>query len=76
MTIEECESGDEVTYRIVGELEADLKQGRISVTSPIARALIGKEEGDTALVQSPGGQKEYEVKAVKFVEETVGEHGE
>ncbi|HEX9243024.1 MAG TPA: transcription elongation factor GreA [Anaeromyxobacter sp.] len=77
VTLEEAESGDEVTYRIVGELEADLKLGRISVTSPIARALIGKEEGDTAVVQSPGGKKEYEVKAIAFVEEQVsGESGE
>ncbi|HEX9308847.1 MAG TPA: transcription elongation factor GreA [Anaeromyxobacter sp.] len=77
VTLEDGESGDEVTYRIVGELEADLKQGRISVTSPIARALIGKEEGDTAVVQSPGGTKEYEVKGVAFVEESVpGESGE
>ena len=77
VTLEDVESGDEMTYRIVGELEADLKQGRISVTSPIARALIGKEEGDTAVVQSPGGKKEYEVKGVEFVEEELpGESGE
>ena len=69
VTLEDADSGDEVTYRIVGELEADLKVGRISVTSPIARALIGKEEGDTAVVQSPGGKKEYEVISVEFVEE-------
>ena len=77
VTLEDVESGDEVTYRIVGELEADLKRGKISVTSPIARALIGKEEGDTAVVQSPGGKKEYEVKSVEFVEESLpGESGE
>ena len=77
VTLEDADSGDEVTYRIVGELEADLKQGRISVTSPIARALIGKEEGDTATVQSPGGKKEYEVKAVEFLEDEIpGETGE
>ena len=77
VALEETESGDQVRYRIVGELEADLKQGRISVTSPIARALIGKEEGDTAVVQSPGGKKEYEVKGVEFVEEELpGESGE
>ncbi len=63
--------GEEVTYQIVGELEADLKQGRISVTSPIARALIGRVEGDTAVVRSPGGQKEYEIKSVEFVEEAL-----
>jgi transcription elongation factor GreA len=76
VTLEDGDSGDEVTYQIVGELEADLKQGRISVTSPIARALIGKSEGDTALVRSPGGEKEYEIKTVEFVEEEVGESGE
>ena len=67
--LEETESGDQVTYRIVGELEADLKQGRISVTSPIARALIGRSEGDTVTVRTPGGEKEYEIQAVSFVEE-------
>jgi transcription elongation factor GreA len=73
----ESDSGDEVTYRIVGELEADLKQGRISVTSPIARALIGKSEGDSTVVRSPGGEKEYEIKSVEFVEDELqGESGE
>ena len=73
----DSQSGDEVLYRIVGELEADLKQGKISVTSPIARALIGKEEGDVAVVQSPGGTKEYEIKAVEFVEDELpGDSGE
>ena len=60
-------SGDEVSYQIVGEDEADLKQGLINVSSPIARALIGKEEGDTAEVQAPGGLKRYEVVAVKYL---------
>jgi transcription elongation factor GreA len=69
--------GEEATYRIVGELEADLKQGLISVTSPIARALIGRSEGDTAVVRTPGGQKEYEIKSVEFVEDEVrGDSGE
>jgi transcription elongation factor GreA len=77
VTIEDADGGDEVTYQIVGELEADLKQGRISVTSPIARALIGKSEGDTAVVRSPGGEKEYEIKSVEFLEEELpGESGE
>ena len=77
VTLEETESGDQVTYRIVGELEADLKLGRISVTSPIARALIGRSEGDTAVVRTPGGQKEYEIQAVSFVEEEItGDAGE
>ncbi len=69
VSLEETESGDQVKYRIVGELEADLKQGRISVTSPIARALIGRSEGDTVSVRTPGGQKEYEIQSVSFVEE-------
>ncbi len=67
--LSDADSGDEVRYRIVGELEADLKQGKISVTSPIARALIGKSEGDVVKVQAPGGVREYEISAVEFVEE-------
>jgi transcription elongation factor GreA len=63
----EEETGKEVTYQIVGEDEADIKVGKISVTSPIARALIGKEEGDIAEVQAPGGIKEYEILAVKHI---------
>ena len=65
--LEEEESGDAVTYQIVGEDEADLKQGLINVSSPIARALIGKEEGDTAEVQTPGGLKRYEIVAVRYL---------
>jgi transcription elongation factor GreA len=76
VTLSENESGDEVTYRIVGELEADLKQGRISVTSPIARALIGRQEGDEVVVRTPGGEKSYEIQSVDFVEEQAGESGE
>jgi transcription elongation factor GreA len=60
------ESGDTVTYRIVGDDEADIKHGKISVSSPIARALIGKSEGDTADVQAPGGVRSYEVLAVRY----------
>lgn len=56
-----CDTDDEVTYKIVGEDEADVKSNKISVTSPIARALIGKEEGETALVRAPGGDIEYEI---------------
>jgi transcription elongation factor GreA len=69
VSLEETDSGEQVKYRIVGELEADLKQGRISVTSPIARALIGRSEGDTVTVRTPGGSKEYEIQSVAFVEE-------
>ncbi|WP_455380175.1 transcription elongation factor GreA [Acidihalobacter prosperus] len=60
-------SDDEITYQIVGDDEADIKQGLISVSSPIARALIGKEEGDEVQVQAPGGAREYEVLAVRYV---------
>ena len=56
----------EVTYQIVGDDEADLKQGLISISSPIARALIGKESGDVAEVQAPGGLKHYEIVAVRY----------
>jgi transcription elongation factor GreA len=77
VTLEGTDSGETMTYRIVGELEADLKQGRISVTSPIARALIGRSEGDAVVVRTPGGQKEYEIQSVEFVDEDVpGESGE
>jgi transcription elongation factor GreA len=62
-----CDTDDEVLYRIVGEDEADVKQNRISVTSPLARALIGKEEGDIVVVKAPGGDVEYEIATVKHV---------
>ena len=65
--LEEEESGDEVTYQIVGDDEADLKQGLISVSSPIARALLGKEAGDVAEVQAPGGVKRYEIVEVRYL---------
>ncbi|GEK46500.1 transcription elongation factor GreA [Halomonas pacifica] len=61
------DTDEEVTYRIVGEDEADIKAGRISVTSPIARALIGKEEGDVVLVKTPGGDVEYEIAGVEHL---------
>ncbi len=63
----EEESGAEVTYQIVGDDEADLKQGLISISSPIARALIGKEAGQEAEVQAPGGIKRYEIVEVRYV---------
>ncbi len=65
--LEEEDSGERVRYQIVGEDEADLKQGLINVSSPIARALIGKEPGDTAEVQAPGGVKHYEIVAVNYL---------
>jgi transcription elongation factor GreA len=64
--LEEEASGTAVTYQIVGDDEADLKLGLISISSPIARALIGKEVGDIAEVQAPGGVKSYEVMAVRY----------
>jgi len=60
------DSGAESRYQIVGEDEADIKAGRISVNSPIARALIGKEEGDVAHVQTPGGEKSFEIVEVLY----------
>ena len=65
--LEEEESGEAVKYQIVGEDEADLKLGLINISSPIARALIGKEEGDVAEVQEPGGLKRYEIVAVRYI---------
>jgi transcription elongation factor GreA len=61
------DSGDKSKYKIVGEDESDVKGGKISVTSPIARALIGKEEGDVVEVMTPGGPKSYEIVKVKFI---------
>jgi len=60
------ESGDEVTYQVVGEIEADIGEGRVSITSPVARALIGKREGDVVEVQAPAGKREYEILAVRY----------
>ena len=65
--LEEGSSGAAVTYQIVGDDEADLKQGLISISSPIARALIGKVSGDVADVQAPGGVKSYEILEVRYV---------
>ncbi|MDD3675547.1 MAG: transcription elongation factor GreA [Thauera propionica] len=64
--LEDLESGQVVTYQIVGEDEADIKEGKISVSSPIARALIGKYAGDIAEVQAPGGVREYEILDVRY----------
>jgi transcription elongation factor GreA len=60
------DDGGEVTYQIVGELEADIKQGLISVTAPIARALIGRHEGDVVEIQAPAGKRSYEIVAVRY----------
>lgn len=66
VTIED-EDGEEKTYTIVGDDEADLKRGRISISSPVARALIGRTVGDTAQVQSPGGRREVEIVSVEWL---------
>ncbi|MCK6433022.1 MAG: transcription elongation factor GreA [Burkholderiaceae bacterium] len=65
--LEDEASGQAVTYQIVGDDEADLKQGLISISSPIARAMIGKEAGDLAEVKAPGGIKRYEIVGVRYV---------
>lgn len=65
--LEDLDSSQNVTYQIVGEDEADIKAGKISVSSPIARALIGKYAGDVAEVQAPGGVREYEILDVRYV---------
>ena len=68
VTIEDSETGEPQTYTIVGEHEADIKRGRISIGAPVARALIGKEVGDTVIVQSPKGKREYEVTKVEWLD--------
>ena len=65
--LEDEESGSKVTYQIVGEDEADIKFGRVNISSPIARALIGKDEGDSVEFQAPGGLKRYEIIAVMYI---------
>jgi len=59
--------GTEVTYKIVGVDEADIELGMVSITSPIARAMIGKQEGDMAVVQAPGGEREFEIQSIEYV---------
>ena len=61
------DSGDKSKYKIVGEDEADVSKGKISISSPIARAMIGKEEGDVVEVMAPGGAKSYEIVKVKYL---------
>jgi len=65
--LEDVKSGEAVTYQIVGDDEADIKQGKISISSPTARALIGKYSGDVAEVKAPGGVREYEILDVKYI---------
>ncbi|MBA3538486.1 MAG: transcription elongation factor GreA [Deltaproteobacteria bacterium] len=68
VTMEDTDSGEPTTYVIVGEHEADIKRGRISIGAPVARAMIGKDIGDTVTVQSPKGKREYEVTKVEWIE--------
>jgi transcription elongation factor GreA len=68
VTIEDTDSGEAQTYTIVGEHEADIKRGRISIGAPVARAMIGKEVGDTVTVQNPKGKREYELTKVEWLD--------
>jgi len=67
VTLADEDTDEEKVYQIVGDQEADVKAGRISISSPIARALIGKEEGDSVEVQAPGGARSYEIVSVKYI---------
>lgn len=67
VTVADCETDEEKVYQIVGDPEADINRGLISISSPLARALIGKEEGDVFELTSPGGTKEYEIVSVEFI---------
>jgi transcription elongation factor GreA len=73
VALQDLESDKEVTYTIVGELEADIKKRLIAITSPVARALVGKEVGDVVTVQSPGGPREYEILRISFDHALAGE---
>jgi transcription elongation factor GreA len=64
--LEDLESGAETRYQIVGDLEADIKQGLIAISSPVARALIGKHEGDSISIDTPGGTREYDIVSVSY----------
>ncbi|QHQ37015.1 transcription elongation factor GreA [Algicella marina] len=67
VTIVDCDTDAEKTYQLVGEAEADIEHGLLNIKSPIARALIGKEEGDVAEVKTPGGTKDYEILSIKYI---------
>mgnify|MGYP006162641917 CR=1 FL=1 len=67
VTLVDEDTDDERTYQIVGEPEADLERGLLNIKSPIARALIGKDEGDSVEVKTPGGSKSYEILAIRFI---------
>lgn len=64
--LEDVESGNETRYQIVGDLEADIKQGLIAISSPVARALIGRHEGDSVSIDTPGGTREYDIVSVSY----------
>jgi transcription elongation factor GreA len=66
VVLADADSGDEKRYQIVGDLEADIKQGLVAISSPLARALIGRHEGDTATIEAPGGTREYEIVEVGY----------
>jgi transcription elongation factor GreA len=76
VSLQDSDSGAKAQYTIVGETEADLKKGRISITSPIARGLVGREVGDSVTIRTPGGEREYEILEVLFVEYPVDEPAE
>ena len=67
VTIADTETGEETTYQIVGDLEADIRSNRVAVTSPVARALIGRSEGDEVVVRAPGGERQYEIVRVAYL---------
>lgn len=66
VTLADVETDEEKRYQIVGDLEADIKQGLIAISSPVARALIGKHEGDSVVIEAPGGTREYEIVGVSY----------
>jgi len=66
VVLADVESDEEKRYQIVGDLEADIKQGLIAISSPVARALIGKHEGDSVVIEAPGGTREYEIVGVSY----------
>jgi transcription elongation factor GreA len=66
VVLADVENDEERTYQLVGDLEADIKQGLIAISSPVARALVGKHEGDTITIDAPAGQREYEIVSVRY----------
>jgi transcription elongation factor GreA len=67
VVLADVENDEEKTYQVVGDLEADIRQGMIAISSPVARALIGKHEGDTITIDAPAGQREYEIVSVRYL---------